>query len=190
MEKTFAYRRREVIEDMPFIAEFKNRWPALFSESQLNAEFTRITTIPLLSTFMAQLDHYSSQLMKVFKKKGGAAGRSINQIMAAMDQDVDFAGLEKVVLGIYIVEQEGAEATDAPEDVCIIIEGCTVLQDLRDVANGCAALFGLIYSLNLSYPKDLRYTFEFFQRVLMGLDGNKLSTKVQVLKNKCFCIVD
>ncbi|XP_056295664.1 uncharacterized protein LOC130209821 isoform X2 [Pseudoliparis swirei] len=190
MEKTFAYRRREVIEDMPFIAEFKNRWPALFSESQLNAEFTRITTIPLLSTFMAQLDHYSSQLMKVFKKKGGAAGRSISQIMAAMDQDVDFAGLEKVVLGIYIVEQEGAEATDAPEDVGIIIEGCTVLQDLRDVANGCAALFGLIYSLNLSYPKDLRYTFEFFQRVLMGLDGNKLSTKVQVLKNKCFCIVD
>ncbi|XP_056295665.1 uncharacterized protein LOC130209821 isoform X3 [Pseudoliparis swirei] len=87
MEKTFAYRRREVIEDMPFIAEFKNRWPALFSESQLNAEFTRITTIPLLSTFMAQLDHYSSQLMKVFKKKGGAAGRSISQIMAAMDQN-------------------------------------------------------------------------------------------------------
>lgn len=35
MEKTFAHRRREVIEDMPFIAEFKNRWPALFSENQV-----------------------------------------------------------------------------------------------------------------------------------------------------------
>ena len=53
---------------------------------QVNAEFTRITTIPLLSTFMAQLDRYSSQLMKVFKKKGGAAARRISQIMGAMDQ--------------------------------------------------------------------------------------------------------
>lgn len=35
MERTFAYRRREVIEDMPFIAEFKDRWPALFSGSEV-----------------------------------------------------------------------------------------------------------------------------------------------------------
>uniref|UniRef100_A0A8B9HMY7 PB1 domain-containing protein n=1 Tax=Astyanax mexicanus TaxID=7994 RepID=A0A8B9HMY7_ASTMX len=35
MERTFAYRRQEVVEDMPLIAEFKNRWPALFSESQV-----------------------------------------------------------------------------------------------------------------------------------------------------------
>ncbi|MEQ2314672.1 hypothetical protein AMECASPLE_014601, partial [Ameca splendens] len=34
MEKTFAYRRREVIEDKPFIADFKRRWPALFSERE------------------------------------------------------------------------------------------------------------------------------------------------------------
>lgn len=36
MEKTFAYRRHEVVEDMPFIAEFKSRWPALFSEHEVN----------------------------------------------------------------------------------------------------------------------------------------------------------
>uniref|UniRef100_A0AAV2LRN8 Uncharacterized protein n=1 Tax=Knipowitschia caucasica TaxID=637954 RepID=A0AAV2LRN8_KNICA len=92
MEKTFAHRRRELIEDMPFIAEFKNRWPALFSENQINAEFNRITTVPLLSTFMAQLDHYSSKLMKAFKQKGGAAGRRINLIMAAMDQNLEDLG--------------------------------------------------------------------------------------------------
>uniref|UniRef100_A0A3B1IXZ8 Uncharacterized protein n=1 Tax=Astyanax mexicanus TaxID=7994 RepID=A0A3B1IXZ8_ASTMX len=78
----------------------------------------------------------------------------------------------------------GADSTDVPEDVGIVIEGCTVLQDLGDVANGCAVLLGLIYCLNLSYPKDLRYTFDFFQKVLMELDGSKLSNKVQVLKNK------
>lgn len=102
-------------------------------------------------------------------------------------EDVDVGAereMEKVVLGIYAVQREGAEATDPLDDVGILVEGCSVLQDLRDVANGFAALFGLIYCLNLSYPKDLRYTFEFLQKVVMGLDGNKLSTKMQVLKNK------
>ncbi|KAI4880885.1 hypothetical protein NFI96_008409 [Prochilodus magdalenae] len=101
--------------------------------------------------------------------------------------DVDLVSMremEKMVLGVYVVRHEGADSTDPPEDVGIVIEGCTVLQDLGDVASGCAVLLGLIYSLNLSYPKDLRYTFEFLQKVLMELDGNKLSNKVQVLKNK------
>ena len=89
-----------------------------------------------------------------------------------------------MVLGIYIIRNEGAELTDPPEDIGIIIEGVEVLGDLGDVATGCAVLLGLIYSLNLSYPKDLRYTFEFIQRVLMQLDSHKLSNKVQVLKNK------
>lgn len=81
--------------------------------------------------------------------------------------------MERLDLGVYIVRH------DPPEDVGVIIEGCTVLRDLRKAANGCAVLFGLIYCLNLSYPKELRYTFEFLQKVFMELDGNKLSTKVQ-----------
>ncbi len=39
MEKTFAHRRYEVIQDMPFIAEFKSRWPALFLEQEASLEF-------------------------------------------------------------------------------------------------------------------------------------------------------
>ena len=35
---------------------------------------------------MSQLDHYSDQLMKVFKKKGGTAEHKISPIMAAMDK--------------------------------------------------------------------------------------------------------
>ncbi|KAJ4946158.1 hypothetical protein JOQ06_023828, partial [Pogonophryne albipinna] len=52
----------------------------------VNAEFTRITTVPLLPTFMSQLDRHSTQLMKVFKKKVGTAGRNLGLIMAAMDK--------------------------------------------------------------------------------------------------------
>lgn len=92
--------------------------------------------------------------------------------------------LETVDLAIYAVQCEGAEPGDSLADVGVVIEGCTVIEDLRHVANGCAILFGLIYCLNLNYPKDLRYTFEFLQKVVMELDGGKLSNKVQILKNK------
>lgn len=57
-----------------------------FNMFQVNAEFTLITTVPLFPTFMSQLDHYSSQLMRVFKKKGGTARRDIDVIIAEMDK--------------------------------------------------------------------------------------------------------
>ena len=30
MDKTFAYRRQEVVREAPTVADFKTRWPALF----------------------------------------------------------------------------------------------------------------------------------------------------------------
>lgn len=67
--------------------------------------------------------------------------------------------MERVALGVYIVRHDGADATDPPEDVGVGIEECTVLQDLREIATGCAVLFGLMYCLNLSYPKDTLSNF-------------------------------
>lgn len=77
-------------------------------------------------------------------------------------------------MGVYKIIHEGAQPDDPLEDVGIIIERCTVLQDLHDVACRCALLFGLIYRLNLSYPKPLRYTFEFFQKVLTSAEEQTL----------------
>lgn len=39
MAKTFALRQYEVFQDMPFIAEFKSRCPALFMEHEASLEF-------------------------------------------------------------------------------------------------------------------------------------------------------
>lgn len=102
-------------------------------------------------------------------------------------KDVDLSArreTEQLTLGVCVVRHEGADSADTPEDIGVIIERYTVLKALSDVAKGCALLLGLIYSLNLRYPKHLKYTFEFLQKVLMELDGNNLSMKVQVLKNK------
>uniref|UniRef100_A0A7N8YE98 Uncharacterized protein n=1 Tax=Mastacembelus armatus TaxID=205130 RepID=A0A7N8YE98_9TELE len=72
---------------------------------------------------------------------------------------------------------------EQPEDVGVVIEDVELLNNLRSIS--CEVmLFGLIYALNLSYTSELKFIFEFFQKVLMNLDGNKLSPKVQTLKIK------
>ncbi|KAL6456496.1 hypothetical protein MHYP_G00350400 [Metynnis hypsauchen] len=69
MDKTFAYRRHEVVCDTTMIKDFQARWPALFEVSEINAEFKRITTMLLQSKFLSQLDVHSKKLMKLYKKK-------------------------------------------------------------------------------------------------------------------------
>ncbi|KAK1904103.1 Sterile alpha motif domain containing protein 3 [Dissostichus eleginoides] len=41
-KKSKGERRREIVGDQPLITELKSRWPALFSERQIQAEFQRI----------------------------------------------------------------------------------------------------------------------------------------------------
>lgn len=94
--------------------------------------------------------------------------------------------MQQMILGVFAIKKEGAEPTDGLEDVGIIIEGVEVLHNLGNVANAVAILFGLIYSLDLSYPTQLKYTFEVLQKIMMELDGKSLSTKAQVLKNKLY----
>ncbi|KAI4895784.1 hypothetical protein NFI96_029000 [Prochilodus magdalenae] len=71
---TFAYRQQEVVDQEPSIKDFKDRWPALFQQKEVNAEFQRLMAVPLKERFMAQLDLHSSQLIRVIRAKGGAKG--------------------------------------------------------------------------------------------------------------------
>lgn len=36
MQKTFSYRRQEVVQDSPLVSDFVNRWPALFTVSDVS----------------------------------------------------------------------------------------------------------------------------------------------------------
>ncbi|XP_051804189.1 uncharacterized protein LOC127534019 isoform X2 [Acanthochromis polyacanthus] len=167
MEMTFAYRRHEVIEDRPFIAEFKRRWPALFSEQETDAIETRRACV--LKALMVYVNEDPDHLIQEY-----------------IDVEENQKAMDETVLGIYAITVEGAEPTDCLADVGIIIEGVNVLDELGNIANAVIILLGLMYSLNLSYPTNLKYTFEVLQKLVMELDANKLSTKVQVLKNKLF----
>ncbi|CAI5677231.1 unnamed protein product [Oreochromis niloticus] len=98
-----------------------------------------------------------------------------------MTEATALSAIEKTTVGIYV-------SRDTPGnysfDVGIIIEGVVVLKDLDNVAIAVAMLFGLLYSVNTSYPSQLRYTFEVIQKVVMGLDATELSRKAQNFKTK------
>lgn len=94
--------------------------------------------------------------------------------------------LDHVVFGIYSINVEGGDATTIPADVGIVIEGVEVLHDLGDLASACALLMGVIYAVNLSYPQELKTFFEVLQKIFLQLDATRLSTKVQMLKNKLY----
>lgn len=83
---------------------------------------------------------------------------------------------------IYVVKEHAS--SDEVEDIGIVLEGIKVLKDLDNIALAVAMLFGLMYVLNLSYPADLRYTFEVIQKIWMELDATKLSNKALALKNR------
>ncbi|XP_051802070.1 sterile alpha motif domain-containing protein 3-like [Acanthochromis polyacanthus] len=209
MAKTFSSRRQEVVNQAPAVNDMKERWPALFDTAQINQEFRRITTVALETTFMAKLDHYSPKLMSLLFSRGGTAKTKIQRIrnMLLEDESVETrreAAIRGLVVYLREKEEDLFREQDGDEDITndvmkivvtrgamvsnpatatIILEGTEVLADL-DVPRACALLMGLIYALNLSYPKELKNTFEVFQKIFLELDDLKASPKVMSLKSK------
>uniref|UniRef100_A0A8D0ADG8 Uncharacterized protein n=1 Tax=Sander lucioperca TaxID=283035 RepID=A0A8D0ADG8_SANLU len=105
-----------------------------------------------------------------------AALKEMIQALATEDAESDLA---TTVMGIYVIQRDGDQE---PEDVGVVIEGIKVLSNLGSVIMGFVMLFGLIYALDLNFPDNLKYIFEFFQKIIMNLDGHKLNAKIQQLK--------
>ncbi|KAI2650184.1 Cell division protein SepF [Labeo rohita] len=70
-----------------------------------------------------------------------------------------------------------------PEKISVILENEVVITNLQRLSDAFLLMFGLIYALDLSYPKEMANTFEFIQKVLLGLDDGKLKPRVLALKN-------
>ncbi|XP_041840614.1 uncharacterized protein LOC121639451 isoform X2 [Melanotaenia boesemani] len=107
MEKTFSYRRREVVSEEPMVQDFKARWPAFFHMSEINAEFKRITTMLLQSRFLSQLDIQTDKMIKLFRKRGGVIGTKLKHILEEIGKTEDIEVLRKLILkGLCIYLQE------------------------------------------------------------------------------------
>ncbi|XP_061907040.1 uncharacterized protein LOC133652371 isoform X3 [Entelurus aequoreus] len=104
------------------------------------------------------------------------------EYLASATEDAE-RDIALTVMGINIIRGDGDRQ---PEDVGVVIEGIKVLSNVDTVIMGIIMMFGRIYALDLSFPDNLKYTFEFLQKILMNLDGQKLNTKIQQLKIKLF----
>ncbi|KAI4830301.1 hypothetical protein KUCAC02_001941, partial [Chaenocephalus aceratus] len=96
------------------------------------------------------------------------------------------AAVNGVDVGILIVteEREPAALPKNIADVAVILEGRIVLRKLRDLPTGFAVLMGILYSLNIDYPKGLKDTFEVIQKVIMDIGGGTCSARAHGLRNK------
>ncbi|CAL8400497.1 unnamed protein product [Boreogadus saida] len=138
----------------------------------------------LQSRFISQIDLHSASLLRVFEKCSGQQGQNLRDMAAMMTDLTDantLGAIEGTTVGIYVIRET---PNSKVSDVAVIIEGQVALQDLETVALAAAMLFGLFYTLNMSYPSKLRYTFEVIQKLIMELDAAELSRKAQSLKTQ------
>lgn len=65
----------------------------------------------------------------------------------------------------------------------LALEGAIVLHEIPDLPTAFAYLFGLLYAMNIDYPKSVRYTFEAIQSIFFEL-GSGYSQRIKSLKAK------
>ncbi|XP_053303602.1 uncharacterized protein LOC128462296 [Pleuronectes platessa] len=110
MATTFSLRRSDVILNKPPVIDFRARWPALFALFQVEEEFRRITLKPLQSTFLGKLDQYTPQLLSLFRRKGGAVGRKLDETLDMLNKDNSIESRrEAVVRGLILYLGEKPE---------------------------------------------------------------------------------
>ncbi|CAM4554676.1 unnamed protein product [Leuciscus chuanchicus] len=80
-------------------------------------------------------------------------------------------------VGLLVVTEKNTAKLLPKEiiDVAVVLEEEIVLDGLKDVSNAFAVLMGLLYALDITYPKEVKYTFEVLQKVLMKIGGEACS---------------
>lgn len=98
--------------------------------------------------------------------------------------------LASVTVGVVTIvcqddQQQGLNAVHLqPISTAIVLEGSTVMDNVRDFPQAVCLIFGLMYALHFDYPKRMANTFRFIQTVMLGLGNKNLPPKLLTLKNK------
>ncbi|KAK9539536.1 hypothetical protein VZT92_004636 [Zoarces viviparus] len=215
MESTFALRRKEIVGGEPPVSEIEDRWPALFSERQISAEFMRLVSSDLNQSFFDGLDKYVPKLLEVYRKRGQSCP-DLRSLLHPLDEqtsnqkrrDAALLGLPYYLredskshlclsaveaskgmdIGLLVVTEDGGSNKQLLAknivDVAVVLEEHVILKEQKDVARAFATLMGLLYSLNIDYPKGLKYTFEVIQKLVMGIGSGNCSAKANGLRNR------
>lgn len=92
------------------------------------------------------------------------------------------AGVKMGVLTL-LVDDGGPTPSQMVNSIAVVLEETIVLSDLPDIPTAFVYLFGLLYALNIEFPKEHKYTFETVQHIFMGL-STSCSKRVRSLKTK------
>lgn len=109
----------------------------------------------------------------------------LNNASVTFLQDTDV--LEPVLNGASVAILTVLQDDDtgvSVRDQAVVLEGDIVLHNITDLSTAVAYLFGLLYALNIDYPKQMRYTFEAIQAIFFELGGSRCSQRVRSLKTK------
>ncbi|XP_054588697.1 uncharacterized protein [Nothobranchius furzeri] len=114
MQMTFALRRLEIVKGDLMIGEFLQKWPALRIDSQICAEFHRITNVNLRNQFYSELDNLTPRLLILLRQKAARTGKTSEALSGMLklydkqqEQDADIRRtLVLHGLPIYLREEE------------------------------------------------------------------------------------
>ncbi|KAI4903587.1 hypothetical protein NFI96_007764, partial [Prochilodus magdalenae] len=150
MSSTYSLRKQEIVEDEPPVSELMVRWLALFTERQASNQRKRTAVLQALPWYLRENPSKFLKLCEPTDRKDVIKGMTIG--ILAVVEDV-----KEPLPAIY-------------SDVVLVMEEHAILRKLGDVPNAFMNLMGLLYALNMNYPKDLRYTFEVNSKKLGALD--------------------
>lgn len=154
---------------------------------KIEDEFCRITLKPLQSTFLGKLDQYTPRLLSLYRRKGGAVGKKLDDTLDTLNEDNSIESRREPVirgLSLYLGEKTEELVMDYKvlddDDVVTVQEALTthvlnifVVSKARDghlqkqagiAIEGEEVLFGIpdvahacTYLMGLIYALELRY---------------------------------
>ncbi|XP_028820334.1 uncharacterized protein LOC114770512 isoform X2 [Denticeps clupeoides] len=106
--------KRKIVQENPSLKDFLVKWPALQIESQVCAEFHRITNTNLRNQFYAELDRHTPQLFALYRQKASHTGKVsevLRDILRIYDrEDMHDINIKRTVvlraLAVYLREDD------------------------------------------------------------------------------------
>ncbi|KAL6462537.1 hypothetical protein MHYP_G00289590 [Metynnis hypsauchen] len=172
MEKTFPYRRLEVVNRMPAVPDVMERWPAIFYESQVKQEFKRITTKHLDRTFLTKMDFYTPKLLTIFKFKGGTAGTKMKTMLESLSQQQIDSGDAVIRCLIHFLGESTEELIKDYQNVSKDV----IEQDIKD---SVIKILVLGNAAEGAPPTD----------VIIVIDGTEVLGGCKTLTNACILLM-
>lgn len=94
----------------------------------------------------------------------------------------DEPNIDDMHVGLLVIHKNSSASFLCPKTVVVVLGGKKIME-FGTFEDAFIVVFALIYTLNLDYPRELANTFEFVQKVLIGLDDGRLKSKILTLKN-------